>query len=692
LRDFVNFRGCIRYPDQDVAGVPQRKPFCWYSFRSRTPIRQGRSAIPTFNENSALRHILSGTAAETGNRFFEVLVTNLATVFGVDFAWVTEYLPDSRRLRALAFIQDGKLVLDFEYAISGTPCEPVIDGACLIHHPSGVQDCYPDDEDLKTLSMEGYLGIPLLATDGRILGHMAIMDRRPMPKQAEGLEVLRIFAMRAAAELQRLSEVSIIKEQEQEQARLSRELQAALQQLSDSETRYRDLFDEAPIAYVNEGLDSRFIAANKTALRILGIPADKAVGFLGRSLAPETTEAQGRVEEALGSINRGLDVEGVVLELRRFDNGDPVWVHWWSKPDLSGEFTRTMFIDITDVVLMAKEKDALQAQNDYLREEIDNIGSTELVARSRAMRQVLSDLKQVAATDASVLILGETGTGKEVVARALHKHSLRADRPLIKVNCGALPDALIESELFGHEKGAFTGATAKRDGRFKLADGGTIFLDEVGDLPLQLQVKLLRVLQEGEFEPLGSSASHKVDVRVVAATNRDLYQAVQDGEFREDLYYRLAVFPIELPPLRERLDDVAELVHVFSNEFAQRLGRRVEPVSETELEQLLAYGWPGNIRELHNVVERAIITSTDGRLNLKRALPETAGNTPAATSSVKTVAELEQLERENLLLALEQTRGRISGDNGAAKLLGMNPSTLNSRLKALKIRWSSDRA
>lgn len=642
--------------------------------------------MPTFDENTALRHILSGTAAETGGRFFEVLVTNLASVFGVDFAWVTEYIPETERLRALSFIQDGKLVSNFDYPLSGTPCEPVVRGACLVHHPSGVQGFYPNDEDLQTLGMESYLGIPLLATSGQPLGHLAIMDRRPMPKKAEGIEVLRIFAMRASAELQRLSELSIIHEQEQEQERLSRELQAALKKLSDSESRYRDLFEEAPIAYVNEGLDSRFIDANKTAMSILGIPPEKAVGFLGRSLAPETSEAQERVETALGSINRGIDVHGVVLELKRYDSGEPVWLQWWSTPDRSGEFTRTMFIDITDVVLMAKEKDALKAQNEYLNEEINNTGSSDIVARSHVMRQVLVDVKQVAATDATVLMLGETGTGKEVFARAVQQGSLRADKPLIKVNCGALPESLIESELFGHEKGAFTGATAKRDGRFKLADGGTIFLDEIGDLPLQLQVKLLRVLQEGEFEPLGSAKTHKVDVRIIAATNRDLYQAVQDGEFREDLYYRLAIFPIELPALRDRLDDIPELVQVFSNHFAQRMGRNIEPPSESELQQLFTYGWPGNIRELHNVVERAIITSTDGRLNLRRALPETAGSTISTSEQVRTVAEFEQLERANVLLALEKTGGRIAGAEGAAQLLGMNPSTLNSRLKALEIK------
>lgn len=642
--------------------------------------------MPTFDESSALRHILNGTAAETGVRFFNALVSNVATVFDTDFAWVTEYLADTQRLRALAFVQDGKLIDDFEYDILGTPCEPVIQGARLIHHPTGVQSCYPRDEDLKELGMVSYLGIPLLALDGTILGHMALMDRKPMPKVPDGLDVFRIFAARATAELERLRAEKIVREQEREQARLSQQLQQALDALGESESRYRDLFDEAPIAYVNEGLDSRFIRANKTALNTLGISPDEAVGFLGRSLAPKTTEAQHRVDDALGSISRGIDTDGVVIELSRHDNGEPVWVRWWSHPDPSGTFTRTMFIDITPVVLMEREKVKLQAQNTYLKEEIESTAFSEIIGRSHAMREVLEDVKQVAATDASVLILGETGTGKEVFARAVHKSSARADKPLIKVNCGALPESLIESELFGHEKGAFTGATAKRDGRFTLADGGTIFLDEIGDLPLLLQVKLLRVLQEGEFELLGGATTHKVDVRIIAATNRDLFQAVQDGEFREDLYYRLAVFPVELPPLRDRLEDLPELIQVFSKLFTQRLGRNVYSPSESELEQLLKYNWPGNIRELQNVIERAIITSQDGRLNLNRALPETANTELAAIDRVRTVCELEQLERTNLLLALEQTGWRIGGDDGAARLLGINPSTLNSRLKALDIR------
>jgi transcriptional regulator with GAF, ATPase, and Fis domain len=291
-----------------------------------------------------------------------------------------------------------------------------------------------------------------------------------------------------------------------------------------------------------------------------------------------------------------------------------------------------------------------------------------------------------------VLILGETGTGKELIARAIHRASRRRDKPLIKVNCAAIPATLIESEFFGHEQGAFTGATKKRDGRFALAHGGTIFLDEVSELPFDLQSKLLRVLQEGEFEPVGSAHTRKVDARVIAATNRDLGQAVRDGRFREDLYYRLNVFPILLPPLRERREDIGILAAAFAQKFARRMGRSLEPLSHNCLRRLETYNWPGNVRELQNIVERAVITSSDGNLNLDRALPETV-NSPhimpssdgAAAKHVRTAKELEELERQNLIAALESVDWKVAGSNGAAQLLGIKPTTLSSRMKALGI-------
>jgi transcriptional regulator with GAF, ATPase, and Fis domain len=313
-----------------------------------------------------------------------------------------------------------------------------------------------------------------------------------------------------------------------------------------------------------------------------------------------------------------------------------------------------------------------------------------IIGRSHALRTALRAVQQVAGADATVLVTGESGTGKELIANAVHKASSRRERAFVKVNCAAMPANLIESELFGHERGAFTGATLKREGRFALADGGTLFLDEIGELPLELQAKLLRVLQEGEFEPLGSSRTRYVDVRVVAATNRDLAQEVQAGRFREDLYFRLNVFPVQLPPLRERTEDIPLLVAAFLERLRVRLGRTFQAPSRESIRQLQAYPWPGNVRELHNIVERAVIRAEDGYLDFARALPEQPALKPLLTSTaevratrVLTARELEEIERANYLLALELCNWQVSGDSGAARLLGIKASTLTSRLKAL---------
>jgi len=336
---------------------------------------------------------------------------------------------------------------------------------------------------------------------------------------------------------------------------------------------------------------------------------------------------------------------------------------------------------------------SLTVEAEYLREEISAlIGIDEIVGASEPLRKVIAEAQEVAATDTTVLILGETGTGKELIARAIHRASPRRGKPLVKVNCAAIPANLIESEFFGHEPGAFTGATKRRDGRFALAHGGTIFLDEVGELPLDLQSKLLRVLQEGEFEPVGSSQTRRVDVRVLAATNRDLDKSVREGKFREDLYYRLNVFPIELPPLRARRDDIGLLAAAFAQKFAQRMGRGLEPLSKDCVRRLQAYSWPGNVRELQNIIERGVITSRDGQLNLDRALPESVNAMAAALAAdnsmvhrVRTAKELEELERNNIIAALEAAEWKVAGEKGAAQLLGVKPTTLSSRIKALNI-------
>ncbi len=333
-------------------------------------------------------------------------------------------------------------------------------------------------------------------------------------------------------------------------------------------------------------------------------------------------------------------------------------------------------------------KEQLQAENVVLREEIDQQSMfEEIVGSAPALQAVLARVEKVAATDSTVLITGETGTGKELVARAIHRRSARSNRALIKVNCAALPEALIASELFGHEKGAFTGALARRVGRFELASGGSIFLDEIGELPAEMQVSLLRVLQEGEFERVGGTQTIRTDVRVIAATNRDLAAAVAAGRFRQDLFYRLNVFPIEMPPLRLRKGDIPVLVEYVASRYAARLGKRIERIDRPTMERLIAYRWPGNVRELQNIVERAAILSEGGVLHVEDSELCGAPAEPSATpaSSISGPETLRDHEKHLIESVLLETRGRISGPKGAAIRLGIPPTTLESKMKRYAI-------
>jgi formate hydrogenlyase transcriptional activator len=323
-------------------------------------------------------------------------------------------------------------------------------------------------------------------------------------------------------------------------------------------------------------------------------------------------------------------------------------------------------------------KDRLERENSYLKQAAQVRPPQGLVSRSARFLSVVEEIKQVAQTSSTVLLLGETGSGKEVLAQAIHDASARRDRTMIKVNCAALPASLIESELFGREKGAFTGALARQPGRFEIADGSTIFLDEVGELPLELQPKLLRVLQEGEFERLGGSKTIKVDARVIAATNRPLEQAVKEGKFREDLFYRLDVFPIEVPPLRERREDIPFLTWTFVKEFGNSMGKLIEEIAEESMDALRDYHWPGNIRELRNVIERAMILSHGPKLYVKLS---NAALRPVAVKA--TAGSLDEAELTIIRQAVEQCNWRIRGANGAAALLKMKPTTLESRIKKL---------
>jgi formate hydrogenlyase transcriptional activator len=613
---------------------------------------------------AALQAIAEGTAQSTGAEFFRQLVQHLARTLGVEYAMVAEFAGENR-VRTLAYWKQGLIADNVEYDLPGTPCEDVVRGD-LCHHPSGVARKFPLDVPLTEMAIESYLGVPLVARDGSHLGHLCVFDRRPMPAVPQQLLIFKIFAARAGAELERLRvEHSLV----------------------ESEQRYRDLFDEAPIAYVLEDVDSRFIKANQAAIRILGLKPEEVAGTLGMSLVAETPENQRRIREALALVGQGASAGGFVVELRRKDNGNPVWVQWWSKPEPDGKYTRTMIVDITERVLMEQEQARLRAQNLYLQEEIKaDHNFEEIVGQSVPLLHVLENVLRVAPTDASVLISGETGTGKELVARAIHSNSKRRDRPLIKVNCAALPTGLVESELFGHEKGAFTGAISRRIGRFELADGGTIFLDEIGEIPLEVQVKLLRVLQEREFDRVGGGKSPiSVDVRVIAATNRDLLSAVREKTFREDLYYRLNVFPLRLPPLRERKSDIPLLAHFLVKKYATSIGKSIARISAEALARLDAYDWPGNVRELENIIERAVILAPGPVLDIDpdvlvpRAVGSQFGDGEQSSPS------LEDVERAHICKVLDESSWIIEGPKGAARVLGLHPNTLRSRLKKLGI-------
>ena len=610
--------------------------------------------------SAALRQIVEGVEAKVGEQFFPALVQQLAKVLDVRYAFVSEFCADRSKVRTLAFWSGERFEPNFEYAIAHTPCELVLAGE-LYHCAEKVADRFPlHRKELEEIHVESYLAIPVTSASGQILGHLAVMDTKRMELAQLDLSVFKVFGARAGAELERVQ---------------------MERQLKDDEARLHDLFDEAPIAYVNEGLDSRFIRANKTALRTLGITAEEVDGTYGKSFIPDTPDAQRRLKEAFDSIGKGIDTSGVILELRRKDNGKPLWIRWWSRPDPSGTYTRTMFVDITEQVLMEQEKARLEAQAVYLQEEIKGSHNfEELIGASTSLKKVLKNVERVAPTDSTVLVTGETGTGKELIARAIHNLSPRKSKPLVKVNCAAIPAGLIESELFGHEKGAFTGALTRKMGRFEVADKGTIFLDEIGELPLDLQSKLLRVLQEGEFERVGGTQTFKVNVRVIAATNRDLESLSKSGQYRLDLYYRLNVFPIHVPPLREREGDLPLLVQYFVRKFAASFGKKIAKIPERMMTALQRYPWPGNIRELEHVIERAVILSEGPELE-----PIDWLSPSAAKAGQGKPLTLDEVERQHILDVLEQTSWRVSGEKGAAAILGLKPTTLEARMKKLGI-------
>jgi PAS domain S-box-containing protein len=471
--------------------------------------------------------------------------------------------------------------------------------------------------------------------------------------------------------------------------------------------KYRQLYRSTPAMLHTVDAEGRILTVTDHWLQKMGYAREQVVG---RSIADFFSPAErkrfagGRLQQIISSgefMNEERQVvtrSGKVIDLLQSaisdrDSSGRVYRMLVASKDVT-ERNRAERALRTALAENARLREELERERDYLREEVGvamNFGR--IVGKSPALKHMLAQVEAVAQTPANVLILGESGVGKELVARAIHARSPRSEGPLVKVNCASIPKELFESEFFGHVKGAFTGAHRDRVGRFQLADGGTIFLDEVGEIPRDLQGKLLRVLQESEFERVGDDVTRSVDVRVIAATNRDLERQVALGRFREDLFYRLSVFPIEVPPLRHRREDVVQLAQHFLDVTCKDFGRKPLKLNRSQVASIEEYDWPGNVRELKNLIERAVILSQGNVLRLDLSLPEATpgsenagGPTRLMDDSVLTEKDLKALQKRNLLNALKQTNWRVSGKTGAAELLGIRPTTLNDRIRAFGIK------
>ncbi|GMV14425.1 MAG: sigma 54-interacting transcriptional regulator [Polyangiaceae bacterium] len=635
------------------------------------------ASLSDLDELAALRSIVEGTATETGESFFSALVTNLSRTMGTMGAWIALYSEHNRELVAVSMKMRDEWLDGFSYPVEGTPCQTALDERRTVHIPDRIVDLYRGDPSLRHYGAVSYMGVPLLDVDGAIIGQLAVLDDKPMPPEPRGAAIFQIFANRASAELRRLRA-----------ERATREREAQLSQLLGSAMDAIVVLDD----------DLRIVLVNSAAARAFELDEASCPGRAFRELVEGESADLLRKQASALVVSSGKDQSSWIAGgLRaRSAGGRPFHAEATLSHYRAGGrgFFTLILRDVEERIAAEERIRSLTRETELLRRELGSLRTFDpILGSSKALLDSLAQVGNVAATDATVLLLGETGTGKELFAEAIHAGSKRADRPVVRVNCGAIPANLIESELFGHEKGAFTGAIQRRDGRFTLADGGTLFLDEIGELPLELQPKLLRVLQTGELEPVGSAKTIKVDVRIIAATHRDLRESVKRGTFREDLFYRLDVFPISIPPLRERRDDIPVLAQAFAEKFAKKLGRRLAPLSAPVLERLQAYPWPGNVRELENVVERGVILSTRGVFEIDRALPSTAPpsdlrgeSSPALPDRILTADELLELERANIQRALEAAAWKVAGPSGAAALLGMNASTLSSRMRALGIR------
>ncbi len=535
---------------------------------------------------------------------------------------------------------------------------------------------------LEADGVRSFISVPLIALE-HVIGMLNVSSDQVAAFSPEDVEIAQEVANSLAValhqarlhqEVQRHADLL-----EHRVAARAAELLNSNRRLQQSQELLRSLYDNTPVMMHSINAESRVIEVNQFWLDALGYQREEVIGrHIAEFVPPEFQEARGEVLDRLRQDGFIKDIEVQVCR----KNGEVLDLKASSvlKRDAEGRFlyTQTFLVDIT-------EQRRAQRENSYLQEQIrTELNFEEIVGTSAVMQRVFQAIDMVAPTDSTVLLLGETGTGKELIARALHNRSRRKPSVMVKLNCGALPASLVESELFGHEKGSFTGAIAQRKGRFEIAHRGTLFLDEIGELPLETQSKLLRVLQEQEFERVGGAQTQKVDVRVIAASNRDLEEEVRRGVFRSDLFYRLNVFPIEVPPLRDRKEDIPLLAAYFVGKFTQRMGRRIFSIHRSAQEQLMDYDWPGNVRELANLLERAVILCQGDTL-LPQHISVHRGRPVSSASVPEPLPTLEDGERRLILRALEQTGGVLAGPNGAAQLLGINRSTLWSRMRKLGI-------
>jgi PAS domain S-box-containing protein len=617
-----------------------------------------------------LKRIIESTSEYTGKEFFQALVKSLAEILDVHGVWITEFWPDERKLNSLAFWLRGKQVDKYEYFVKNTPCEPVLDSRDIFHVPDNIIELYPIDNDLERLGGVSYMGISLRDSKGKVIGHLAILDNKPMPEIPEVYAIFKIFALRAAAELRR---------------------EIAQRKIYESESKLHRLVNGTTDAIIEFNSNFEITQCNESSLNVFGSKEEDLLG--GKVASVFNAKSFQRIVSILPEHGTLSDKYGSLhIEEPLYctaNNGEsfPVEVNV-SQYTYGGEEYYLLYIrDIRERVSNEFKIKALNMEATMLKEKIESHEFDYIIGESTPMKKCIQLVNQVAPTDANVLILGETGTGKELFAKAVHDASTRKDKALVTLNCAALPSELIESELFGHVKGAFTGAINSREGRFSLANKGTLFLDEIAELPLPLQAKLLRVIQEGSFEPVGSSETVHVDTRIIAATHRDLRKQIDEGKFREDLYFRLNVYPINIPPLRERGEDLELLTNAFILKYSKSKSIDFKPLGKKEMNNLYAYNWPGNVRELQNIVERGVILSGGGQFNVDNILNfiQDEKKVEPNEKRVLTDEEIRNVEKENIMKALNLTNWKISGEGGASELLKIPRTTLASKIKKLGI-------